>query len=556
MRITTWLGIGFSLILASCAPLQKENELRTWIDHHVAEIEPLMKAANLAYWNAAVTGDQAYFTDYAAHHLDLKKIYSNREDFERLKQAASNRIKDPLLARQTDVLLNAYLENQIDPDLLEKMVSLQSRIGQTFSTFRGMMDGKRVSGNTIETLLKAEKDEIRRRKAWEAGKQVGPAVASDILELVRLRNQAARSLGFDNYHTMALTVSGQNPETIDTLFAVLAGMTREPFKSVKYELDDILSDQYDRPPESLAPWHYHDPFFQETPLVFKLDLDVYYRDRDIRQIAVDFFRGIGLDVREILERSDLYEKEGKNPHAFSIDIDREGDIRILCNLENNERWMETLLHELGHAVYDAHIGTDVPFLLRDPAHAFTTEAVAMLFGRLSRDPGWMAAMLGLDDSERTRIADVATKYARLKQLIFARWSMVMYRFEKALYTNPDQDLNALWWRLVWEYQMVKQPAGRNQPDWATKIHIALYPCYYHNYLLGELLASQLHHTLAGLDGQQNVHPTVNYVDNPEIGRFLRDRIFAPGKRYAWNEMIRRATGEPLTPRYYVAQFVE
>ena len=34
------------------------------------------------------------------------------------------------------------------------------------------------------------------------------------------------------------------------------------------------------------------------------------------------------------------------------------------------------------------------------------------------------------------------------------------------------------------------------PDWATKIHIALYPCYYHNYLLGELLASQLHYYIA------------------------------------------------------------
>ena len=37
---------------------------------------------------------------------------------------------------------------------------------------------------------------------------------------------------------------------------------------------------------------------------------------------------------------------------------------------------------------------------------------------------------------------------------------------------------------------LKKPEGRNMPDWATKIHVALYPCYYHNYLLGELLASQ------------------------------------------------------------------
>jgi len=33
-----------------------------------------------------------------------------------------------------------------------------------------------------------------------------------------------------------------------------------------------------------------------------------------------------------------------------------------------------------------------------------------------------------------------------EQLIFTRWAMVMYDFEKRLYTDPRQDLNSLWWR--------------------------------------------------------------------------------------------------------------
>lgn len=69
----------------------------------------------------------------------------------------------------------------------------------------------------------------------------------------------------------------------------------------------------------------------------------------------------------------------------------------------------------------------------------------------------------------------------------------MYRFEQQMYQNPDQDLNALWRDLVEKYQMIKRPANRNEPDRATKIHIATSPCYYHNYLLGELLASQLYY---------------------------------------------------------------
>ncbi len=92
-----------------------------------------------------------------------------------------------------------------------------------------------------------------------------------------------------------------------------------------------------------------------------------------------------------------------------------------------------------------------------------------------------------------KISEDSYKALRLQMLVFSRWAQVMYRFEKSMYENPDQDLNQLWWNMVEKYQMLTKPEGRNMPDWATKIHIALYPCYYHNYLLGEMLASQFYY---------------------------------------------------------------
>jgi hypothetical protein len=44
----------------------------------------------------------------------------------------------------------------------------------------------------------------------------------------------------------------------------------------------------------------------------------------------------------------------------------------------------------------------------------------------------------------------------------------MYRFEKAMYENPDQDLNQLWWNIVEKYQMMKEPEGRDMPDWLQR----------------------------------------------------------------------------------------
>ena len=63
---------------------------------------------------------------------------------------------------------------------------------------------------------------------------------------------------------------------------------------------------------------------------------------------------------------------------------------------------------------------------------------------------------------------------------------MVFRFEKALYANPGQDLNKVWWDLVEKYQEIKRPEGRNQPDYASKIHIVTVPVYYQNYMLGEL----------------------------------------------------------------------
>jgi peptidyl-dipeptidase A len=211
---------------------------------------------------------------------------------------------------------------------------------------------------------------------------------------------------------------------------------------------------------------------------------------------------------------------------------------------------------LGHAVYDKYHDPKVPYLLREPAHILTTEAIAMFFGRLSRNPAWMQQMLELSDEQRAEIEKVSSKYAQLKQLIFVRWDMVMYDFEKQLYANPDQDLNSLWWKMVEKYQFVKKPKGRIEPDWASKIHFAIAPCYYHNYVLGELLASQLHHHIVVNILKLEPDKEVSYVDQSKAGDFLRKKVFEAGATYHWNDMIERATGEPLTPKYFVAEFVK
>jgi peptidyl-dipeptidase A len=535
----------------------KEAQLQTFINSTVERVKPLEKEANLAYWKAATTGDANAYDRSSELTLKVRQVYSDPNGFAFLKTAKeSGSIRDPLLARQLEVLYETFLSNQIEPGLLKQIVDLGTQIEKNFSTHRGEIDGKKVTDNEIKDILKDSTDSAVRQKAWLASKQVAPIVAADLIRLVKLRNEAARKLGFDNFHTMSLATSEQDVREMDKVFAELYELTNKPYAALKADLDRMLAAKYRVKPEELMPWHYHDPFFQETPMVYNLDLDVYYKDKDVKELAARFYDGIGLPIEPILARSDLYEREGKNPHAFETDIDREGDVRLLCNLKNNEYWMETILHESGHGAYDKYRDPNLPYVLRQPAHIFTTEAVAMFFGRLSRNPAWMQQMLGLTDAQRADIEKVSDRYAQLKQLIFARWAMVMYNFEKALYANPDQDLNTLWWDIVEKYQMLKRPPQRNAPDWAAKIHFVIAPCYYHNYMLGEILASQLHHTLVTTVMKLSSDKNVSYVGQKQAGEFLRNRVFFVGDTYRWDVMIERATGEPLTAKYFVAQFVK
>jgi peptidyl-dipeptidase A len=256
---------------------------------------------------------------------------------------------------------------------------------------------------------------------------------------------------------MSLLLDEQDPEEISTLFDELDTLTRESFAKEKDAIDEYLMRRFNITRDALAPRHYQNRFFQEAPKIYPVALDGYYAKQDIVELSRQYYASIGLPVEPILAKSDLYEKPNKYQHAYCLPVDKLNDVRIVCNIQPNQRRMDTQLHELGHAVYDYYMDHNVPFILRDAAHTFTTEAIAMMFGRFSTNPQWMKDMLHIGDDEINKIADACFSTLRLGQLVSSRWMQVMYRFEKSMYANPDQDLNTLRRDLVEQYQMMKRP---------------------------------------------------------------------------------------------------
>ncbi len=529
------------------------EKFRQYLRAHEARVAPMEREANLAWWEAATTGNEAAYARQAELKTKLETVYTDPTAFAFLKQVrAAGAVTDPLEKRELDKLYLAYLGRQLDPALVAKEIAASSAIEQKFSTFRGKVDTREVTDNEIADVLTGSRSRKEHMRYWLASKQVGAALAPDVVALVKLRNQAAVKLGFRDFYELQLALNEQDEAWLLSLFDDLDRLTSGPFREVKARIDGVQGTRLGVAPDRLMPWDYTDRFFQEGPNLSDLDMDAPLAGKDLAKLVAGFYRGIGLDADPVLAKSDLYEHKGKNPHAFSTDIDRNGDVRVLLNLKPNQTWLGTTLHELGHGVYEYNVDRSLPYFLRVEAHAFTTEGVAMMFEHLADNATFYRAMGLVDEQTKAKLTPPMREKERMAGLVFSRWCQVMLRFEKELYANPDQDLDRLWWKLVERYQGLKRPAEAPRGSWASKIHIVTVPVYYHNYELGALYAAQLHAAICrdlypGLDPS-----TVVYVGSPKVGTYLTEKVFRPGASLTWQEFVKASTGEPLSPKAFAS----
>ncbi|MFL6250083.1 MAG: M2 family metallopeptidase, partial [Actinomycetes bacterium] len=289
------------------------------------------------------------------------------------------------------------LANQIPEGDRAKLVALQAKVEHAFATVRGRVGDRQLANNELERILADSGDPAERRAAWEAGKQVGAVVADDVLALVELRNRVARERGHRDWFAFALATGDIDEAWLERMLDQVELATREPFLAVKAELDARLAARFGVAVDDLHPWHYGDLFFQRYDGDAEADLGPLLEGSDTVALTVAAYDGMGLETRHLLERSDLYPRPGKDQHAFCLDVDRAGDIRVLANLAPGEEWLDVLPHEVGHAVYDDHLDRSLPWVLRRPPQGLVTEAVALMLGRLRRDPEFLVGVLGAEE---------------------------------------------------------------------------------------------------------------------------------------------------------------
>ena len=405
-------------------------------------------------------------------------------------------------------MYNERLEVSSFPYIREKINKHWNEISMIFATYAPERDGVAFTGNLVLNSLRSEVDSSKRKTLWELYMSKGEVIEEKLINLTKLRNSVALEKGSENFFHLKLASQDLNIKDLLSFISNIRSSLDSTYKNIMNEINDEITSKFKlHSSKYIRPWHYEHPFFQHYKT------ENFNSNINIENIE-GFFHSLNLNISTLINKGDLFEKKNKSTESFCLNIDRKDDVRISTNFKNDFQSIITLFHELGHGVYERNIDSNLPFLLRKPSEIFMTESVALFFERLG-----YKHFIKENNFRRTYYKNLLVK---------VYWTITVTLFEIELYNAPEKNLNRIWWELVQEIQGISPPDNWNYPYWACKSHISTLPAYYYNYLIGEIIASNLYESNVKYDRDGNLTIDVKH---------LQKNLFKPGYSLPWKTLL-------------------
>lgn len=551
-------------------------EAQAFIDEYTETWLKLLYTYNLAEWESNTRIIEGDTTNAKATNAALEKLSAfcgSKGNIE--KAQAFLKQKDQLTPVQKlqleRILYLAADTPEIAKEVVSKRIAAQTTQVEKLYGFDYKIDGKSVTTNQIDDILRTSTSLPERRKAWEASKEVGKTLKDGLVNLRQLRNQSVKPLGYKSYFDYQVSeygmTSAEMMKLMDEINRQLRPLYRELHTYARYE----LAKKYNAPvPDTLpADWlpNRWGQDWSSMVNVEGMDVDSALKDKSPEWIvkqAEQFYISLGWPALPPVfwEKSSLYPpppdaKYKKNNHASAWHLDYKNDLRSLMSVEPNAEWYETTHHELGHIYYYvSYTNPDVPPLLRNGANRAYHEAIGSMIGLASMQKPFLEGR-GLAPKDVKVDQTQALLKEALNYVVFIPFSAgVMPGFEYDVYEKnlPKDKLNQRWWELAAKYQGITPPSKRGEAycDAATKTHINDDAAQYYDYALSYVLLMQLHDHIARNILKQDPHAT-NYYGSKEVGDFLR-KIMTPGSSRDWRVVLREATGEDLSAKAMLRYF--
>ncbi|MEQ8519182.1 MAG: M2 family metallopeptidase [Cytophagales bacterium] len=570
-----------AVFLFSCETQKEEQnnvkeEAQAFLDAYTAEFVDLYYASSEAQWKAntmiiesdteiqkAVNAADEAFAEFTGKKENIEKARKYLEIQDQL---------EPLQTKQFESILYMAANNPATvSDLVKKRIAAENAQNEKLFGFDFQLDGRSLSTNEIDNILKEEGDINKRLAAWECSKEVGKGLKPGLTELRNLRNQTVQALGYDDYFTYQVSDYGMSVEEMmqmnKQLISDVWPLYRELHTYMRYELAEKFGEDV---PEMLPAHWLPNRWGQDWSAEIEvegIDLDGILEEKGAQWLVEQserFYVSMGFDSlpQSFYELSDLYPLSAdatykKNNHASAWHMDLKNDVRSLMSVEPNAEWYETTHHELGHIYYYMEYSNpDVPILLRGGANRAYHEAIGSMLGLAAMQKPFLENLDLVPEGVETDETKTLLKEA-LNYIVFIPFSAgTMTHFEHDLYVDSisDDQFNAKWWEYVSKFQGIVPPSERGEDycDAASKTHINNDAAQYYDYALSYVLLFQFHNHIAENILMQDPRAT-NYYGNTEVGKFLHD-VLSPGATRDWRELLKETTGEDINAKAMLNYF--
>ena len=569
------LIVSIAILAAACG--DKKSEVSDFLNEYNKTFTRLYYASSQASWKTNTEireGDTLNAYNSRLADEALAAFTGSVDNIEKARKFLADKSNlDAGQVRQLEaVLYNAGSDPQTVAPLVKEKIKASIAQTEKLFGFNFTLDGKPVTTNDIDGILRDERDLTRRLKAWEASKEVGRDLKEGLVNLRRLRNETVQALDYDDFFSYQVSDYGMTTDEMMDMMKRLNQELRPLYRELHTYARYELAKKYGvKEVPDLLPAHWlPNRWAQDWGSMLEvqgLNIDKVLAEKSPEWIVKegeDFYRSLGFDAlpETFWKRSSLYPYPAdsavkKNNHASAWHLDLNDDVRSLMSVEANSEWFETSNHELGHIYYFmTYTNPDVPPVLRNGANRAFHEAIGSMMGMAAMQKPYLVNRGLISENTKTDSIGLLLKEA-LQHVVFIPFSAgVMSEFEKALYADnlPPDQFNSKWWALAKQYQGIEPPGERGEEycDAATKTHINDDAAQYYDYALSTVLMFQLHQHIAENILKQDPTAT-NYYGNKEIGDFLT-KIMRPGASRNWRDVLKEATGEDMNAKAMLRYF--